>query len=256
MNDVATIGHNEPPEAPSVVARLREEYAAEEKRRDDLLAGVERFKGIENDTDAGTAADFAKQISAAIKKADSHRKAEKEPFLEGGRQVDGFFKRIVDPLNKAKAKITAELTTWERKLAEAERQRRLEEERRAREEAERKRQEAEAAAAAAETEDDLTAALFDEEVAEQASADAVDASRQAAAKASDLAAVRGDYGAHSSLRTFWDFEIVAENKIDLEALRSHIHREAIEKAVRSYVKAGGRKLDGVRIFENTKAVVR
>ncbi len=39
-------------------------------------------------------------------------------------------------------------------------------------------------------------------------------------------------------------------------LRSHIHREAVDKAIRSFVKAGGRELAGVRIFENTETGVR
>ena len=44
--------------------------------------------------------------------------------------------------------------------------------------------------------------------------------------------------------------------IDLEALRPHLPTQALEQAVRSFIRAGGRKLEGVRIFENTGTTVR
>ena len=45
-------------------------------------------------------------------------------------------------------------------------------------------------------------------------------------------------------------------EIDLESLRTHLSQDAIEKAIRSFIKSGGRELKGVTIFENQKTVVR
>ena len=83
------------------------------------------------------------------------------------------------------------------------------------------------------------------------------AAEAAAATAADRSRARGDHGGVSSLTTFWDFTITDLDALPLDAvLRPHIPRDAIDKAVRAYVKAGGRELDGARIFENTKSVVR
>lgn len=38
--------------------------------------------------------------------------------------------------------------------------------------------------------------------------------------------------------------------------QQHLPHAALHQAVRSYIKAGGRDLRGVRIFEDTTAVVR
>ena len=63
-------------------------------------------------------------------------------------------------------------------------------------------------------------------------------------------------GSVSSLRTFWDFADLDPDMLDLEALRHHFPAEAREKAVRSFIKAGGRELRGVTIYESTTSVVR
>lgn len=255
-------GHNQPPEstpdqAEIIRARLEEENGPLLKRRDELLEAFERAPAtVEDDDAARKVTDFVKQLTACAKDADSRRVAAKEPYLSGGRAVDGFFTPIKDAVGKAKASLESRLTDYQRKKAAEERRRREEEERKAREEAEARAREAEERAKAAETEGDLEAAIDAEDAAKQADADAVKASKEAGVKAADLHKDRGDLGAVASLRTFWDFEITDARVIDLEALRPHIPLGAIEQGVRSFVKAGGRELRGARIFENTKSVVR
>lgn len=239
----APIGHNAAPDLPPVVARLTDEHADLTKRRDELLAAAARVPAtIDSAALAANLTDFIKQIGAAVSKADATRKAEKEPFLEGGRQVDAFFKGVTDPLDRAKKAMTDRLTAWQRKVAD--------EERRAREEAARKAaEEAEKKAAAAKTESDLDAAIAAEQTAH-------DAAAATEVKAADLSRTRGDYGAVSSLRTTWEHEVLDIREIDLEALRPHIPVGAIDQAIRGFIKAGGRELKGARIFQNTTAVVR
>lgn len=252
------IGHNDPPDE---IAALRERLETTSdallRRRDELLAASSRVPAaIDDEETCGKVADYIKQVAACAKAAEGARIAAKEPHLAAGRVVDGFFKAVTDPLDKLKRQIEARLTDYQRRKAEAERRRREEEARRQAAEAERARREAEAAAAAIATEADLVPAIGAEEQARQAAADAALAAKGAAAKPAELSRSRGDYGAVASLRTFWDFRDLDRNTVDLETLRPHLPLDAIEKAVRSYIRAGGRKLRGCEIFENTTTAVR
>lgn len=251
------VGHNAPPEVDPLRERLIEQSEALLKRRDELLASAERAPSSVNDDEvAGKVADLIKLLTACHKNAEAARVSAKEPFLTSSRAVDGFFTTITEPLASAKKRIEQRLTVYQREKAEAERRRREEEARRQQAEAERLRKEAaareQAMRDAAELDDAVTAAAL----AAQAEADLVRANREATAKSADLSRNRGDYGAVASLRTFWDFTNLDREAIDLDALRHHLPLEAIEKAVRSFVKAGGRELRGVEIFQNTSTSVR
>ena len=70
---------------------------------------------------------------------------------------------------------------------------------------------------------------------------------------------RGDYGGQTTLKQFWNFDpIVDRARVDLDALRDHLPADALEKAVRSWIKGNddalrqGATLGGVRIFEDTR----
>jgi hypothetical protein len=67
--------------------------------------------------------------------------------------------------------------------------------------------------------------------------------------------MRGEMGAVTSLVERWEFSHLDRETLDLETLREHIPLDGLEKAVRSYIKAGGRELGGVRIFLSEKARV-
>lgn len=250
--------HNNPPSDIEILReRLAEEAAALTKRRDELLAAVERAPAeVGDDEMAGKVADLIKLITACHKNAESARTARKEPFLESGRAVDGFYKRITEPLEKAKRLVETRLTLFQRKKAEAERQRREAEARRQAEEAERQRAAAAEAARKIETARDLDVAIEAETSAHQAQADASQAQRAAEAKPAELSRSRGDYGAVASLRSEWTGELVSRDDVDLDALRAHINSVEIEKAIRSFVRAGGRELKGANIYERQVSVVR
>ncbi len=255
---IADIGHNQPPSESDILHnRLEEENRDIVMRRDELLAAVDRIPTEISDGDmAGKVAGFVKQISACTKAAETKRVAEKEPFLALERSVDGFFKSVTVPLGKAKKDITHRVKLFQDKQVVEERRRREAEARRQREEAERLAREAAEREAAAQTDEELDAAISADELARQAAADAESARRKSAAKAADMSKIRDDHGAVSSLRTFWDFADLDRNTIDLEVLRLHLSEGAMEKAVRAYIKSGGRELSGVRIFENTRAAIR
>jgi len=254
------LNHNRPP--PDLLTgdmlrdKLRDENYEMIVRRDELLAAAARVPDVTSDDAAGKVTDFVKQLAALVKSADAKRVGAKEPYLEGGRTVDGFFKAITDPVAAAKSNVERKLTIYLRDKEARARREREEQERQAREAAEAARREAEERARAMRDQASLDAAVQAEQAAETARADLARAEQAATVKAAELSQTRGEYGSLSSLRTVWTFDGLDRNGIDLEALRQHFPSDGLEKAVRAFIKAGGRDLRGVRIFEATTAVVR
>lgn len=255
-----TIGHNRPPADLLLGEPLREKLEAENfeiwNRAVGLLNAAERVPPIEDEETAQNAGDFIKQLTAVAKAAEASRVHNKEAYLEGGRQVDGWFKRIADPIAKAKRTIEANLSDFLRRKEYAERLERQRLEREAWVRAQQEREAAERAAAEAVTESDLQLAIQKEQQARQAEADEAKAAKLANVSAAKLSQTRGELGSLASLRTTWIFSELDRRELDLEALRNHIPVDGLEKAVRSFIKAGGRELRGVRIHETTDAVVR
>ena len=256
INREAIGGNNPPNDIDILRERLAEEAAQLTSRRDELLGSVDRAPlVVVTEEEAGKVADLIKMITACHKNAEIARVARKEPFLASGRAVDGFYKQITDPLEKAKGKVALRLTAYQRAKEAEERRRREEEARLQAEEAERQRQAAAAAAQAMQTSAQLDAAIAAERHAKQVAADAEKARQAAAAKPAELSRTRGDFGAVASLRTEWTGELISRDEIDLEALRPHVNTVEIEKAIRSFVRVGGRQLRGARIYERQISVV-
>lgn len=254
MNDM---GHNLGDPAVALQSDLAERYGATMTRAQDLLDAAMRVPDVIGDDEtAGKVGDFIKQVMACMKNAEAARVKEKEPHLASGRTVDAWFKKITDQLDGTKRGIEKRLTVWLREKEAAERAAREEAARIEREAAEAARREAMAAEQAIKDAASMDEAIAAEERRKKAQADADKAAREAEAKAAELSRNRGDMGSVSSLRTFWDFADLDRMTLALEPLRSHLPADALEKAVRSYIKAGGRELRGVRIFQNTTAAVR
>lgn len=166
------------------------------------------------------------------------------------------------------AKEAQEVAERQRKEAEAERLK-AERDRQAailaREKAERERAEKEERAAVkiaeAEAKGERLVDKADARVAqatERETAAIVKETRVLEAKPHEFGNVKGEYGATATLRLDWDFQIQ-----DLDALRAgiepllpHIDEDALKKAIRSFVSAGGRELAGVLIFQDVNTVVR
>ena len=256
----ALLGDNNPPADLLVGAPLREKLQEENQdildRCDELLEGANRIPPITDDDIAGKVGDYIKQLTALNKTAEARRTGAKEPYLEGGRHIDGFFKAVTDPVLKVKTNVERTLTIYAREKADSERRERMEQERLAREAAETARKAAEAAARAAHDAAALDAAIEAEKAAETAAADLAKAERATDAKAAEMSRTRGEYGSMSSLRTSWVFDEIDRATLDLEALRPYLPTDGLDKAVRAFIKAGGRELKGTNIFETTAAVVR
>lgn len=235
---------------------LVEETADLACRRDELLGSVSRVPDISDEPTNKKAADLVRLIAACRKTAETQRVSRKDPYLAAERLIDATYKMITDPLDKAKAEVEKKMTAYQRRVAEDERRRREDEARAAAEEARRLAAEAAAREAAAATIEEIDEAITTGALADQAFGDAIQAQKAAEAKPADLARTRGDFGAISSLRRFWDFTDLDRDTLDLLRLRAHIPLDALEKAVRAYIRAGGRNCAGVTIFENTGVSVR
>ena len=254
----AGLGDNNPPtDQDAFLFELRSRHAPLLRRRTELLDAAERAPATIADADsAGQAADFIKQLTAHEKLANRTRADEKAPYLERGRWVDGFFRNAaLAGIGDVKKAIANRLTAYQRREAERERRRREEEERREREEAERARQEAEAKAAAAETEEELDAAVAAEEDAAAAQERAEQAERATQTGAADLSRQHTAAGTVASLRTTVKCTAFSRGALDLEALRPYLSVDSIEKAIRAYIRAGGRELRGATIEEVSESRV-
>ncbi|MCH7936631.1 MAG: hypothetical protein IH994_06020 [Proteobacteria bacterium] len=261
MNDAAQvdprleIGANQPPaDANPLLDRLRTDHADLISRRDELLGGIDRApEAIEDEKTAGIMADFVqKQIDKFLKRAKAVHADEKEPYLSGGRTVDGFWHSLIDDIETGKLKLNAARKKFADDKAAKERKAREEAARLAREEQERLQREAEEQAAKLREEKDLQAAVEAEEAAEAARLVAEKAAKVAAAKPAEMGRTRGEHGGMTTLKQFWNFSDLDRATLDLEALREHIPAKALDQAVRSFVDAGGRELKGVRIYEDTR----
>lgn len=254
MSAAPMMGHNKPGEESPLKTRLEADHA-------DLLGDINALadkanrapKTIKSEDQLGLVGDLAKSASAIIKRADTARSAEKEPYLTAGREIDGFFRAAIERMERIKTVLGQRATEYLRLKEAEERREREEKARREREEAQRLLAEA----ARAEEAGKIGKAEAAKDKAELAFDKAERAEREAAAPAGDLVRTRSASGASlTTLRKTWAFEIVDLGAVDLAALRPYIARADIEKALRTFVQKGGRQIAGVRIFEESSAAIR
>ena len=246
--------HNNPPSSAELLqSELAEKHYKILDGAANLVAAASRIpQVIEDDATAGKASDYIKMVTGSMKNLEAERVNEKEPFLSLGRIVDGFFKKRIDELTGAKLTASRPLDTWLKKKAAEEQRKRMEEAaelRRQQEEQEKAAKMLANAQMQSQADKMLDQALITEQVAKKAEASAV-------AKPADMAQSRGSSGARAALVTRWVGEVIDIGSLDLEALRFHINPEALQKAVNSFVAAGGRKMHGVKIYEKSETVVR
>lgn len=252
------IGHNSG-DLPTVMATR---YTELTKRRDQLLSSMARVPVvIESDEVQKKVSDLAVMIAECIKQSEAAREAEKAPFLEGGRAVDGFFTgTIKEPLDEARKKLLRLGGEYLRKKKEDElaaRQKEIDEA------AERSR----AALEAAESLEKKGHAALSEKLLNEAAASEVTAlageRELQKATAGDLVRTRSSMGALSTLKESWVCQSYLRDVVDLEKLRPHLGDDAIRKAIASWIKANKSaleadevKLNGATIVKQADAVYR
>jgi hypothetical protein len=195
--------------------------------------------GIRDDFIAGHAADFAKDLKAAVNALDGTRTRIKKPVLHAQRLIDGEARALTDRVMAAVAEVEARVTTYLRaKEAEI-----------------RRAAELEAARLAAEAERLITEAQQsgtkeDAETAWNTMDEADAAQKLADAKALELTRTRGLGGALTSLKDNWVWSLEDITKVPAHLLQVN------DAAVRLFIKQGAREVPGLRIWNDTKAYVR
>lgn len=178
------------------------------QRRDALVAALRNMAAasptIEDDEVLGDIAENMRMAAALSRTGEDRRKETKEPFLLGGRVVDAWFKRWLEPLSNAMAPVQSAMNDYAaRKLAAAravaahEAARRLAI-------AEAAAQEA-AAAMRARAPDVAVIAALDQ--AASAERDVAAAEARAMARPADLTRSYGTYGAVASVRQSWAWRV-------------------------------------------------
>lgn len=254
---VPGIGHNRVAVPADPVAAVKDHLATSYRdlvgRFSDLEADCARVPDpIESGEEAGLVTDFIAQCQAQLRQAEAAHKIEKASFLEGGRTVDGFFKRRCESLNAALLPVFSRLKLYRDRCE--------------REAVERHR----TLLDAAERETARAAAYQGEARRLAASADPADRHRtvhcraladataeSAAAMRRDAAAwlepvrIQGDYGATAYVTHSWGYEVV-----DLDAVPRcflGLDTETIRAAI---TKDGVRDIPGLRIFQSEHLRVR
>jgi flagellar biosynthesis GTPase FlhF len=272
-----------------LTAYLEESFSPVVERVDQLLAAEAKMPKVDGPEPESKATEYVKLIQACAKLADQTRLAEKGPYDLAANQVHQYFKKMIDSLDGLKKRVERQLTDYKVTVMRAEQAARAEEQRKARQaEQDRLAAAAAAQAAAEEAERRAAAARKPETKAagaeaaaaaravadtaarelEQASADRATAEQAASAKAAEMTRSRGKRGGVSSLMTFWNFRDLSRADLGKMAdpramppaivhLLPHISTEALETAVRSYIKAnqsvienGGQPLFGVTFFQD------
>lgn len=255
MNDqTAPIGHNRPPSATEILKERFYELLDEEDATIAKIRDVNATLPITTDEDQAAAGETVKLVRNFLKKVEQTRAAEKQPHIDAGRAIDGFFKNGVTARVEDVLKILSKgMDAYAAKKAAEERRKAEEARRQAEAEAARQREIAEREAAR----NRPTSTQKHLDRAEIAEDHAAEAERRAEASNADLTRVRSE-GATVSGKTEWKFEITDLKAVDLEALRPYLDKATLEKAIRQFVRVnkGSAQLTGVRIFEDVKASVR
>lgn len=247
-------GHNRPP--PDIGLEVEAKLAELNARTQALLNGVSRVPAeLDADTN-GRAVSFTKQLKEHSKALDVSRKEAKEPHAAVAAEIDRRFGAQIAQLTAAAKTVEAKITAYASAVAAEQRRKREEAERKLREDAEKAKAEAERLASSRRKGDRERAAIAAEE-ARIAQAD-VDLAAEAATKTTlaDDSRARGLHGGVASLTKVWEFRVTDRAAIAWDQIAEWIDEAALEKAIRGFIKAGGRTLPGVEIFETEKALVR
>lgn len=230
--------------AQAIGTNLLEKHPDVVRRSGELAGMIGRApKAVDNEDDANKISEAVRQCTAFEKMAKALRVEEKEPYLEGGRAVDGFFAKLIDAVSKTKESLLRVRTAYDMQVEAEARRKRDEEARRARQEADR-------IAAEARTNADRDRAVQAEQRAQEAKEAAV-------VKPAELTRTRTDTGVVSSLRSEWKHEVEDPKKVPKKFM---VPSDALIKgAIKAATLPDGScplEIPGVRIFEHKFSQVR
>lgn len=253
-NDTPGVGHNTGAErAKQVTSQLEIDYASLVEEAHSLKIGLHSLPvKIAGKDDLGSVLKAVVDMRNVTVRAEAYRKAEKEPYWEAGKAVDGFFGALIDELTKAAAVLQRRIQAFQDEQIAAERKRRRDEEEAARQAAEEARQAAERARKPSNI-------LKHEENAAHLEIEANRLAAQQNQKAADLTRTRfADKNVMVTTREQGFARVVDFNALPLDVLRHFIPQPALEQAVKAYARHHGfkAKLAGAEIGMENVPVVR
>ena len=275
MSGSSIFGHNAPPpprplDAEQIRAWLDFEFASLRERVGELARAlaeqIAAVPQIDTEEQMLAFADNLRMAKAASRTAEDRRKEAKAPFLDGGREIDGWFRELMEPLGAPMAAIQRVLDAYQARVAAEKRKAAEEAARRAREEAARA-----AAAAAATVFSDAPSEDAEDAVAkaQRAAARAGRAEDTAAGSPADLVRTHSDLGTVATAKETLEFEVVDEASIPREylvvdhsriraALRAMFATPEAKAELRRRLEAQPpqQPIPGVRITIKTVALVR
>ncbi len=239
-----------------VSAEQLERERAERKVEIGPYVDVAQSMEISTDQDAAEATEYLGDLARLAKELEARRKELKAPVLKWGKDIDAEFKRLIEPIEKARGLVEPKLLAFrkekQRKIDEI--NERLERERQEQQRIadEKQREEAERAAAALREAQEAGDA---ERTAEAAKELAVAAEVQviggeAYEPIEQDNTIRAENGASASVRKTWKATVVDPFEIPREYLSVN------EKAINAAVKRGVRQIPGVVIEQVESLAVR
>jgi hypothetical protein len=239
-HDAAGIGHNSPPPT-TIGERLAVNYST-------LIETVEAIaqranvapRKIESDEDLDVICALVKDASALFRQAEKYRETEKAEYLRAGQQVDAWFRAQKDRLDRIASVFQGIADAHAEALRQAELLRQADERRRAAEEAQRLRDEEDRMRKA----DDLAERAEVAEMMAEAPKEVV------------IPPMTTAGGTVVNAKTEFIATSIDVETLNFGPLRFLIKYEAIEAAVKQFIKNGGRALAGVKIEEKAKAKIR
>ena len=249
MENIATIGHNNPPTEKEILQQRLDSHEDIQKHIANLGNTAADADTITTDEDAGYLTDNIKALKAARSTIGDIFKREKAPFFECCKIADAWKNDNWAEIDGYIKMSSVHVLQWNKKKEEEERQRQFEIAKIAREEAEALAAQAEAHAA--EGIDDTAEELMDAAIQEETKADMI----------SDNAlhgVVGRSRGANStsSAKKVWVGSMDSRAALDLNALRNYFTEAEINKAIKAAIRDGVREIRGANIYQEDKLTVR
>jgi hypothetical protein len=237
----------------TIVERLTETYADLTREIEEIAERANKApREIKTEADLDVVGVIVKDVKAVGKRAETMRKAEKEPHVIAGREIDGWFGLLSDRLTRIEGAFTKAANAYHDRIAAERRAKAEAEARRAREEETRRLD----AARKAEEDGRLANAATHTAAAEAAERHAEQAEAQATARPEELTRTTTASGVTASAKSEWTFAVENYDAIDVNKLKPYLKRDAVDAAVKMAVKMGVRELAGVKIYETTKSSFR
>ncbi|MBS3928035.1 MAG: hypothetical protein KGZ65_06185 [Sphingomonadales bacterium] len=214
---------------------------------------------IATEADATEAAECIGDLTRFAKEAEARRKELKAPIIKWGKEIDAYFKAIIQPLTDARAvlepkildyraKVQAEIDAENARIeAERQRQQELEDERQRKIAAEAAQQLAEAEASG----NEAAAKVAERNLAVAAEVKTVAPAVEPLKQASTI---KADNGASASVRKTWKHTITDPMQVPREYLI--VDEKAIAKVIRQHSDPSQLEIPGVKIEQVQSLAVR